>query len=118
MDHDTLNLLKNKSFLEEYFLNNEDIAINALTIFEKDLSVELNQLSQLFSQNSFKEYRVLLHKWKPNFKIFGLDTIYHKVENLERFIKFNEEMIPKEDHNSLIELIKKGLVELNSYFKK
>lgn len=110
-------LLTNKSFLEEYFLNNLEIALSAFDMFKTEMEKEIIQLDNLFDKEKYIEYRTLLHKWKPNFKIFGLDEIYNKVGEYEQFIKNNKSIITKNQHTSLNEVIKRGISELELFFE-
>ncbi|MCT4666010.1 MAG: hypothetical protein N4A45_12345 [Flavobacteriales bacterium] len=100
-------------FLATYFLGANDLAEEAFQLFKESLSEEVPILENLFQKKNGIEYAKLLHKWSPNFKIFGLDTIYDHLKRMEKELKINPSyIVSKIEHNKVVEMIKTGVIEV------
>lgn len=100
-------------FLATYFLGAKNLAKEAFKLFKESLNEEVPILENLFHKKNGIEYAKLLHKWSPNFKIFGLDTIYDRLKKTEKEIKINQSyFITEKEHKEMVEMIKAGVIEV------
>jgi len=104
--------MNNTDFISVYFMGEKDLALMSFNLFEQDIHENFPKLDLYFSNASCLEYAKLLHKWKPNFKMFGNPQLSEKVSDLEKELKDNLEMLNLERHEFLKTQITMGIKQI------
>ena len=104
--------MNNTDFISVYFMGEKDLAIMSFNLFEQDVKDNLSNLDEFFTHSNCVDYAKLLHKWKPNFKMFGHQDLSDQISVVEKGLKQSLEMMSLEHHQQLKSLIFDGINQI------
>ncbi|MGB0870257.1 MAG: hypothetical protein ACPG6V_02925 [Flavobacteriales bacterium] len=99
----------NTDFISLYFMGEKDLAQMSFNLFEQDVQANLTTLESYFQNQSCVEYAQLMHKWKPNFKMFGHKSLSLEIQRIETGLKDSLIMLSPNEHKKIVEDITKAL---------
>lgn len=93
-------------------MGDKDLALMSFNLFEQDIQENFPKLNVFFSESNYMDYAKLLHKWKPNFKMFGNQLLSEEVSEIERALKQSEKMLTVEYHEQIKSKITEGIKQI------
>lgn len=104
--------MSNTDFISVYFMGEKDLALMSFNLFEQDIQDNMPVLDRYFSTSNCIDYAKLLHKWKPNFKMFGQQVLSDDISNIEKSLKESVNMYSESNHEELKSQIYKGIEQI------
>ncbi len=104
--------MNNTDFISVYFMGEKDLALMSFNLFEHDIYENFPKLDEYFSASNFIDYAKLLHKWKPNFKMFGNQSLSEEISDAERGLKQSLTMFSLKSHETLKAHITDGVKQI------
>jgi len=104
--------MSNTDFISVYFMGEKDLAMMSYTLFEQDINENISNLDVYFSELNCLDYAKLLHKWKPNFKMFGQQELSDYISQVEMELKKNVNMLNSKNHEDLKSQLLMGIKQI------
>lgn len=104
--------MNNTDFISVYFMGEKDLALMSFNLFEQDIHENFPKLDEYFSASNFLDYAKLLHKWKPNFKMFGNQLLSEEISDREKGLKQNVVSFSLKNHEQLKAQISEGIKQI------
>ncbi|PSL48052.1 PAS domain S-box-containing protein [Chitinophaga niastensis] len=79
-------------YLTDLYENNISYAADLFEIFIRTIRDEVEKLSVLVDNHEWEQIKFQVHKLKPNFAMVGLTWISTKMQELENYLRVNQEL--------------------------
>lgn len=93
-------------------MGEKDLALMSFNLFEQDIQDNIPTLDEYYSNSNYIDYAKLLHKWKPNFKMFGQQVLSEDISKIEKSLKQSLKMFSLNNHEHLKTQIFNGIQQI------
>jgi len=104
--------MNNTDFISVYFMGEKDLALMSFNLFEQDIQDNIPTLDAYYNNSNYIDYAKLLHKWKPNFKMFGQQVLSEDISKIEKSLKQSLKMFSLHHHEHLKTQIFDGIQQI------